>query len=134
MTSVSKERKLFDLEKANRTLPLVSRIVRDIVGANTRMREAHLEARRCIENGKTEEAEALQDRLQEIGFERASFIDELEELGIELKDPNQGLIDFPAMLDGRVVYLCWRLGESSIGHWHELSAGFAGRQPVEGQF
>jgi hypothetical protein len=98
------------------------------------MREAHLEAKRCIKEGQTEEAETLQDRLQEIGFERTSFIDELEGLGIELKDPNQGLIDFPAMLEGRVVYLCWRLGEDVIQHWHELSAGFAGRHPVEDQF
>ena len=132
MTSVSNERKLFDLGEANRTLPLVSRIVRDIVDANSRMREVHLEAQRMVDEGSMDTAEQLQDRLQEISFQRTEFIDELQELGIELKDPNVGLIDFPAMLEDRVVYLCWRLGEGKINHWHELESGFAGRQPVEG--
>ena len=130
MISVGKERKFFDLREANRTLPLVSRIVRDVVDANARMREIHLEARQSIENGQTREAEALQDRLQELGFERSTYAEELEELGIELKDPNVGLVDFPAMLDGRIVYLCWKLGEEAIDHWHELSAGITGRRPV----
>ena len=134
MISVGKERKFFDLREANRTLPLVSRIVRDVVDANARMREIHLEARQSIENGQTREAEALQDRLQQLGFERSTYVEELEELGIELKDPNVGLVDFPAMLDGRIVYLCWKLGEEAIDHWHELSAGFAGRRPVGDEF
>jgi len=51
-------------------------------------------------------------------------------LGIELKGLDEGLIDFPSERDGRVVYLCWRLGEEGIGWWHELDAGFAGRQPL----
>ena len=134
MISVGKERKFFDLREANRTLPLVSRIVRDVVDANARMREIHLEARQSIENGQTREAEALQDRLQQLGFERSTYVEELEELGIELKDPNVGLVDFPAMLDGRIVYLCWKLGEEAIDHWHELSAGFTGRRPVGDEF
>ena len=134
MISVGKERKFFDLREANRTLPLVSRIVRDVVDANARMREIHLEARQSIENGQTREAEALQDRLQQLGFERSTYVEELEELGIELKDPNVGLVDFPAMLDGRIVYLCWKLGEEAIDHWHELSAGFTGRRPVGEEF
>ena len=51
-----------------------------------------------------------------------------------MKDPNKGLIDFPALLDGRVVYLCWKLGEETVEHWHELTAGFDNREPVEGSF
>ena len=50
--------------------------------------------------------------------------------GIELKDYFTGLIDFPCRMDGREVYLCWRLGEPEVGHWHELDAGFAGRQKL----
>ena len=134
MASVSKERRLYGLQEANRTLPLVSRIVRDIVDTNGRMRELHLEAQRLVERGDSAGAEALQDRLQALGFERADFKDELEHLGIELKDPNIGLIDFPAMLDGRIVYLCWRLGEQSITHWHELKSGYSGRRSIDGAF
>src|SRR5258708_36801295 len=51
---------------------------------------------------------------------------ELENLGVELKDPNTGLVDFPAMMDGHEVYLCWRLGESKVAFWHEIEAGFPG--------
>ena len=53
---------------------------------------------------------------------------ELKNLGIELKDYDTGLIDFLCWMDGREVYLCWRLGESEVSHWHEIDAGFAGRQ------
>ena len=51
-------------------------------------------------------------------------------LGCELKHVDQGLIDFPALREGREVYLCWRLGEPTIGWWHDLDTGFAGRQPL----
>ncbi|MEE8369781.1 MAG: DUF2203 domain-containing protein, partial [Dehalococcoidia bacterium] len=55
---------------------------------------------------------------------------EVEALGCELKDIDQGLIDFRAALDGEEVYLCWKLGEPKIGWWHSLQAGFSGRQPL----
>jgi hypothetical protein len=56
---------------------------------------------------------------------------ELRQLGIELKDHYIGLIDFPCRLNGREVYLCWRLGEADVAFWHELDAGFAGRQKLQ---
>ena len=59
------------------------------------------------------------------------FVEELQRLGIELKDPEKGLIDFPCLFEGREIYLCWKHGEDSIEHWHEIYAGFAGRQPLE---
>jgi hypothetical protein len=55
---------------------------------------------------------------------------ELDDLGVELKGIDDGLIDFPTTREGRVVYLCWRLGEDEIGWWHETDGGFAGRQPL----
>ena len=55
----------------------------------------------------------------------------LEEAGILLRDIDRGLMDFPALADGREIYLCWELGEDEVGHWHELSAGFGGRQPLD---
>ena len=58
-------------------------------------------------------------------------LDQLAEWGIELKDLSTGLVDFPAMREGRVVYLCWRLGELQIAFWHDIETGFAGRQPLD---
>ncbi len=54
--------------------------------------------------------------------------------GIELKDLNIGLVDFPALLDGRTVFLCWQLGESTVGFWHETSTGYASREPLDDRF
>lgn len=58
------------------------------------------------------------------------YVDELRKLGVQLKDPVVGLIDFPAIIDDREVFLCWKLGEADVAHWHELDAGFSGRQTL----
>lgn len=58
------------------------------------------------------------------------LVNELNDFGCELKDPDTGLIDFLSLRNGREMYLCWRLGEERINFWHHLNAGFAGRQPL----
>ena len=72
---------------------------------------------------KRSEAKALAEGLNDL-------LDELNGMGCELKGLEQGLIDFPAERQGRTVYLCWRLDEERITHWHELEAGYAGRLPL----
>lgn len=65
-------------------------------------------------------------------FERLdSLLHRILEEGVLIKDLTTGLLDFPALKDGREVYLCWKFGEDSIRFWHEVEAGFAGRQPIE---
>ncbi|MBI5285952.1 MAG: DUF2203 domain-containing protein [Chloroflexi bacterium] len=71
--------------------------------------------------GKRRRAEALVDELNE-------RLGRINGWGVELKGIDEGLMDFPSDRDGRVVYLCWQLGEERIGWWHELDAGFAARQ------
>ena len=67
----------------------------------------------------------------EHGLERMNeIVEELVKLGVEMKDPFVGLVDFRCWAGNREVYLCWRLGEAEVGHWHELDAGFAGRQTL----
>ena len=61
----------------------------------------------------------------------AGLVDELQALGVELKALEQGMVDFYALREDRLVYLCWRLGEEHITHWHEVDAGFTGRRPVD---
>jgi hypothetical protein len=58
-------------------------------------------------------------------------IEQINDMGVVVKDLDKGLCDFACMMDGRVVYLCWKLGEPEIGWWHETTAGFSGRQPLE---
>jgi hypothetical protein len=60
-----------------------------------------------------------------------ALIEKVQEMGCELKDPESGLVDFRTEREGRDVYLCWKLGEEHVSHWHELETGFAGRQPLE---
>ncbi|HEX4286376.1 MAG TPA: DUF2203 domain-containing protein [Terracidiphilus sp.] len=61
-------------------------------------------------------------------------IAEIDAIGVEVKDLDKGLLDFPYRLDDEIVLLCWRMGESTIEHWHTLDAGFQGRQPVDERF
>ena len=58
-------------------------------------------------------------------------VEQIQEIGCILKDLDEGLVDFPAMLNGHEVYLCWKLGEERIVYWHGLDEGFAGRKPLE---
>jgi hypothetical protein len=81
-------------------------------------------------NGHRLEALSLERQMETLVDRLAHGIREIELLGIELKDIDEGLIDFPSLHRGRVVLLCWRLGEESIGYWHEMTTGFAGRRPV----
>jgi hypothetical protein len=61
-------------------------------------------------------------------------IAEIDAIGVQVKDLDSGLLDFPCRIDGQVVLLCWRMGERTIEHWHTIEAGFQGRQPVDERF
>ncbi len=81
-------------------------------------------------NGEAQATLTLEQRAQQLANEATVLVQRLTAEGVEVKDPATGLIDFRSLRDGQVVYLCWRLGEESIGFWHELDAGFQGRQPL----
>ncbi len=115
-------------------MPLVSRIIRDIVESHSRISELHSRAHGAEEAGRASEAQALNDQLHELLGSANDFIEELRGIGCEFKDPLQGLVDFPAKLGNRIVYLCWKMGEPEIRWWHDLHSGFASRQPVAGNF
>lgn len=131
---VEAKRKYFTAEEANKMLPLVRAIVGDIVdqytsvnGLRERLSAVPVERRRPPNDVYTEELAQSQAELDSQETRLAAYIDELARLGVELKGPD-GLCDFPSLRDGRPVYLCWRLGEPQVLHWHELNAGVAGRQ------
>lgn len=70
--------------------------------------------------------------LRRIVEELEAAIEAIHALGVELRDPELGLVDFPAELDGEVVYLCWQFGEDRVRYWHRRAEGFAGRRPLPG--
>jgi hypothetical protein len=125
--SARSDRRYFTVEQANRALPYVSRIAEDIC-------ETYKEAVRLqesLERERDDEAANDQRRRYEECVERLNrCVGELREVGVELKDYELGLLDFPAWHEDREVLLCWKLGEPRVQAWHELNAGFAGRQDV----
>jgi hypothetical protein len=78
----------------------------------------------------SEELAQIEEELEKDGQQLHVYVEELRDLGVEPKNGPEGLIDFPSQMDGRIVYLCWKLGESEVLHWHELDAGFRGRQSL----
>ena len=122
----SRPRRRFTLEQANKALPLVRRVVGDIVEA--RERATQLQAELEASTGKLHES--VQSQLDGTIDRLHVYLDELTEIGCELKDFQIGLVDFIGRHQGREIYLCWKLGEEKIGYFHELNAGFAGRMPV----
>ena len=135
---VEAPRRFFNVEEANRTLPLVRMIVSDIVkqhdvvqGLRERLEALSKSPRkRRPDDPYAEELAHSEAELEAQESKLFDYIAELANLGVELKGFD-GLCDFLSMRDGREVYLCWRLGEPEVQFWHELQDGFSGRQPLE---
>ena len=125
----------FTVDGANATLPLVSRVVSDILALHLQWRQAVNSYDLAIaEDGGEAESAAVITARTEMGRLAAaidSCLAELALIGCSFRDFDLGLVDFPAQHQGRVISLCWQSGEPAVAHWHEISAGFAGRQPVE---
>lgn len=128
--------KLFTVDQAEKTLPLVRRIVADIV-TSFKERERRLLARKELplqpKAGTDAEARAdvLEREMEHFEDEIRRYHEELQLIGVELKDFQVGLIDFFSRYEGRIVHLCWKLDEGeTLAWWHDLNAGFRGRQPI----
>ena len=122
-------KKYFTPEEANRALPLVRRIVGDIVAEFKKLVELQQTAKR--KRGKANE---IDRRLAKHADHLNELVAELGDVGAELKDWETGLVDFPALREDKIVYLCWQLDEERVGYWHDPSAGFAGREPIDAAF
>ena len=124
---------LYTVDRANRTLPLVRRIVEDIVREHERWQDA-VARLDLLTSAGTDTPDvrivALEREVQAIARDIDTCQGELEAMDIQLKDRRLGLVDFPTELDGRRVLLCWRLGEPAVQYWHDEDAGYAGRQPL----
>ena len=120
----------YSLEEASALLPRVAELLATMRRARDRLGDA--EAREALEaagqtNGGGEPGKIVSEGFLEL---RESML-ELRERDIVLRDLDRGLVDFPALRDGREVYLCWEEGEPEIGFWHDPDTGFAGRRPLD---
>jgi hypothetical protein len=120
----------FSLEEANALLPQLTALLAQLREAkdeltDTDAHEALAEA--APTNGGGEEGRQVGTAFLEV----RRLLETVERAGIVLRDIDRGLIDFPAMIDGREVYLCWELGEDEVGFWHDLEGGYGGREPLD---
>jgi hypothetical protein len=129
----------FTLDEAHSLLPILESLLRTAIHAKKLMEEVDAEvqalhhriflnggmfldivplARRKAERAKSEQR--IKDALAEI-----------DSIGVQVKDLDIGLLDFPCEVEGQTILLCWKLGEKSITHWHGVQEGFAGRKPID---
>ena len=124
--------KIFTIQEANALLPEVKIILAKIQSAHRKLSKFRDEAKKAAEaaeqgGGGIQNGVAYAAVLTGLTVQ----LSELEELGVQLKDFERGLIDFPSLRDGRIVLLCWQMGEGDeLEWWHDVDAGFAGRTPL----
>ena len=121
--------RLFTREEANLLLPRLrpllerAQAVSAVLGDRDRQRRLRSVT---VGNGG---GEAAREMMAE-GDELSRIVAEISRLGVVVRDPTSGLVDFPAELDSQPVFLCWRIDEDEVAHWHDRDSGFAGRQPL----
>jgi len=130
----------FTIESAEKILPKLRGLLRKAIGLNKELQALHAESLVDQEEIQVETEEhnikyqfELVNNHEELHQLTESFYDvmeQIEKMGIEIKDLEQGLIDFPSHFEGREIYLCWKLGEDRVKHWHELDTGFEERQEI----
>lgn len=128
--------RLFTRDEAERTLPLVRRIIHDVLLEFPAWRRAVsryelLVATLRAEDEEPPEAVALHEEIASRAARVDGYLAELAQVGCVFKGFEEGLVDYYSLREDRLVFLCWRYGEERISHWHEVDGGFAGRQPVD---
>ena len=124
----------FNLNEANSLLPLLRNRIGRIVKIHRRLREIQAAHRRSFDEARMR-GNAPVHPAYFLGLERMqAALQRVTAMGCHVKDLETGLIDFPATLEGRTVFLCWRLGENQVRYWHEMDSGYAGRLPIDNDF
>ena len=128
----------YEVHEANRMLPQVRRLVGQIVELSTQLPELQDQVRIAEYRKQRVTATAADsDRFEQAATALRGAEDDLvaamqalERLGVQLKDPRIGLVDFLSYRNGELIELCWQLGEDQVAHWHRIGEGYAGRRPI----
>lgn len=127
--------RLFTRAEAEALVPLLTELLTELRGKALQLEAIRGRLAKLPEaarhNGYAAEAARLEREAAGLMAGAGALIERVQGLGVEIKDIVTGLVDFRTLHAGRIVYLCWRLGEPSIGFWHELDTGLAGRQPLD---
>jgi hypothetical protein len=134
--------KTFTLEEAQSLLPVLESLLKRAVEGKQSAEEAEawladLARRVYLAGGmRVDVAKVAKQRADiESHMQRVrESVAEIDSIGVQVKDIEAGLLDFPCRVDDQIVLLCWRMGESAIEHWHTMESGFQGRQPIDERF
>ncbi|MGQ0702286.1 MAG: DUF2203 domain-containing protein [Gemmatimonadales bacterium] len=131
--------RIFTLEEAERTLPLLRRILTDLKAEYRAWQDALADYELLsggirAKDGETEEALSARRAVAESANRISAYLEEINAIGCLFKGFDAGLVDFYTLREDRLVFLCWRVDEPHITHWHEVDAGYAGRQPIDAAF
>lgn len=134
--------KTFTLGEAQTLLPVVEALLRRAQGAGVRAAELEMEMQALSQKifllgGMHVDVTVVARRRAELDKsvqETKDTLAEIEAIGVQTKDLDKGLLDFPCVIDGKTILLCWKLGEKEIGYWHSSEDGFAGRKPLDARF
>lgn len=132
----------FTLTEARAALPVVGRSIREAVQAKAHYAEAEKAIQDLVQrilmlggvNVDTVAAEAWKAQYDSNAQTLKNSMERIEEMGVLVKDLDIGLVDFPTLFRGEEVYLCWRMDEHDIDHWHGVNEGFQGRRPIDKNF
>jgi len=123
--------RIFTLAEAQSLLPRLRSLLTEIGKEWSRVRELNPDVQKARDNapfdGHSRSGVQYVESVSQLMF----WIHQIKDMGVLLKDADRGLCDFPYMREGRVVYLCWQLGEDQIEYWHDIETGFAGREPLD---
>ncbi len=129
----------FSLEEAKSLLPVLESLLRTAIASKKTMEEADVEfqslAHRVFLNGGMflDVVPLARRKAERVKAEQRAkdALAEIDSIGVQVKDIDIGLLDFPCDVEGQIILLCWKLGEKSITHWHGTQEGFAGRKPID---
>jgi hypothetical protein len=120
----------FTRAEASALLPQLTKLLSQLRDAKDELTDT--ETHEALSEAAPTNGGGEQGRRVGIAFlEVRRLIDTVEQAGIVLRDIDRGLVDFPALIDGREVYLCWELGEEEVAYWHDLEGGYGGREPLD---
>jgi len=134
--------KTFTLNEAQTLLPVLEALLKRAQAAGKRAAELGFEmqqlSQRIFLSGgmhvNVQQAARRRAERDKAMKEASDTVAEIDEIGVQVKDLEQGLLDFPSLMDGQTVLLCWKLGEKEIGYWHTQEDGYAGRKPLDVRF
>ena len=125
------DERIFTLDEAQGLLPRLRSLLTEISEEWNHVRKLNPEVQKARDKAALDGYSKLGVEYVESVSHLMFLIHQIKDMGVLLKDADKGLCDFPYMRQGRVVYLCWQLGEDRIQYWHDIETGFAGREPLD---